>query len=138
MRRGPTEIGHHAVTKVLRDMSAEALDGLRRSAMILANDLTPRFGIEMAGNLGRTHEIAEKYRQMAAFSCGYTTFNSDGCIGIILCVRSIRRLRYGGATVATETRLNRGFTAAFWAARDKRAPAPNAELLTRGILEVAA
>jgi hypothetical protein len=78
------EIGHHAVAKVLRDMPAKAFDCLRRRAMIPGDDFAPLFRIEVASYFGRADEIAEQYRQMAAFSCGYTTFNSDGCIGIIL------------------------------------------------------
>ena len=61
---GTAEISHHAVAEVLGDMPAEALDCLRRRAMVLADDLAPLFGIEMAGNLGRADEIAEKHRQM--------------------------------------------------------------------------
>jgi hypothetical protein len=61
---GPAEIGHHAVAKVLRDMPAEALDCLRRRAMVLADDLAPLFGIEMAGDLGRADQIAKQHRQM--------------------------------------------------------------------------
>jgi hypothetical protein len=68
MRFGPAEVSHHTVAKVLGDVPTEALDGLRRRAMVLADDLTPLFGIEMAGNLGRTDEIAENYRQMAALA----------------------------------------------------------------------
>ena len=34
----------------------------------LADDLPPRFGIEMAGDLGRAHQIAKKHRQMAALT----------------------------------------------------------------------
>ena len=64
VRLGTAEICHHAVAKVLRDMAAEALDRLRRRAMVLANDLAPFFGIELAGDLGRADEIAEQHRQM--------------------------------------------------------------------------
>ena len=59
VRLGLAEVGHHAVAKVLRDMPAEALDCLRRRAMVLADDLAPLLGIEMAGDLGRADEIAE-------------------------------------------------------------------------------
>ena len=48
VRFGPAEVGHHAVAKVLRDMPAEALDRLRRRAMVFADDLAPFLGIEMA------------------------------------------------------------------------------------------
>jgi len=65
---GPAEIGHHPIAEVLGDMPAEALDGLCRHAMVLADDLAPLFGIQMAGDLGRADEIAEKYRQMASLA----------------------------------------------------------------------
>ena len=64
VRLGIAEVRHHPVAEVLRDTSAEALDRLRRRAMILADDLSPLFGIEMAGDLGRADEVAEKYCQM--------------------------------------------------------------------------
>src|ERR1700730_2175034 len=59
------EIGHHAVAEVLRDMPAEALDCLRRRTMVLADDLSPLFRIEMPCYLGRADQIAEKHRQMS-------------------------------------------------------------------------
>ena len=60
----PAEIRHHAVAEVLRDTSAEALDGLRRRAMVLADNFTPLLGIEMAGDLGRADQIAKQHCQM--------------------------------------------------------------------------
>jgi hypothetical protein len=41
-------------------MPAEALDGLRRRSMILADNLTPLSRIEMAGDFGRADEITEE------------------------------------------------------------------------------
>jgi hypothetical protein len=64
MRLGPAEIGHHAVAKVLGDTPAEALNCLRCRTMVLADDLPPFFGIEMAGYLGRADEIAKQHSQM--------------------------------------------------------------------------
>jgi hypothetical protein len=61
MRLGPAEIGHHAITKVLSDIPAETLDCLRRRTMVLADDLPPRFGIEMVGYLSRADQIAEEH-----------------------------------------------------------------------------
>jgi hypothetical protein len=49
---GIAEIGHHTVTKVLGNTPAKALDGLRRRTMVLADDLAPLFGIEVASYLG--------------------------------------------------------------------------------------
>jgi hypothetical protein len=41
---------------------------LRRRAVIIANDFLPLFRIEMASDLGRADEIAEKHGQMAALA----------------------------------------------------------------------
>ena len=83
VRLGPAEIGHHAVAKVLGDMAAEALDCLRRRAMVLGDDLPPLLGIEMAGDLGRADQIAEKHRQMPPLAFGhfawFAVFDNDGC-----------------------------------------------------------
>ena len=62
---GIAEERHHAVAEVFRDMAAEALDRLRRRAMVAGDDLAPFFGVELAGNLGRADQVAEKHRQMA-------------------------------------------------------------------------
>ena len=64
MRLGIAEVSHHAVAEVLGDMPAEALDRLRRRAMIFGDDLPPLLGIEMAGYLGRADKIAKQHRQM--------------------------------------------------------------------------
>jgi hypothetical protein len=64
VRLGPAEVGHHAVAEVLRDTSAEALDGLRRRAMVLADDFAALPGIEMAGDFDRADQIAKQHRQM--------------------------------------------------------------------------
>ena len=80
---GIAEEGHHAVAKVLRDMPAEAFDCLRRRTMVLADDLAPLFGIEMASYLGRADEIAEQHRQMPALTLWHfvwlAMFDHDGC-----------------------------------------------------------
>ena len=83
VRLGTAEVCHHAVAKVLRDMPAEALDCLRRRTMVPGDDLPPLFRIEMAGDLGRADQIAEKHRQMAALALGHfvwlAVFDHDGC-----------------------------------------------------------
>src|SRR5690349_3524025 len=68
MRLGIAKVRHHAVAEVLRDLPAETLGRLRRRSMISGDDLPPLFGVEMAGHLGRAHQIAKQHRQMAAFA----------------------------------------------------------------------
>ena len=41
---GVAEEGHNPIAKVLRDMPAKALDGLRRRVMVLGDDLPPSSG----------------------------------------------------------------------------------------------
>jgi hypothetical protein len=80
---GIAEERHHAVAKVLGDMPAEALDRLCRSMMISGDNFPPLFRVEMTSYLGRTDEIAEKYRQMAALALWRfvwrAVFEHDGC-----------------------------------------------------------
>jgi hypothetical protein len=59
---GIAEECHYAVTKVLRDMPAKALDCLRRRAMILGDDLPPFFRIKLCRYAGRVHQIAKQHR----------------------------------------------------------------------------
>ena len=48
----PTEIGHHAIAKILGDISTESSDGLSRGAMIARHPLPPLFWVELRGNFG--------------------------------------------------------------------------------------
>jgi hypothetical protein len=51
--------------------------------MILADDFPPLFRVEMASDLGRADQIAEKYRQMTALALWRfvlrAVFDHDGC-----------------------------------------------------------
>ena len=62
VRLGIAEVRHHPVAQILRHAPSEALDGLRSRAVILADHPSPFFGVEMAGYLGRSDEIAEQHR----------------------------------------------------------------------------
>jgi hypothetical protein len=45
-------------------MPVKALDCLRRCSMISGDDLPPFFRVQMAGDLGRADQIAEKNSQV--------------------------------------------------------------------------
>ena len=60
---------HHAVAKVLGNLPSEALDGLCRRTMVLANDLPPLFRVELAA-IWSSRQVAKKHRQMAALASG--------------------------------------------------------------------
>jgi hypothetical protein len=107
MRLGIAEVGHHAVAKVLRDIPAETFDCVRRRAMVLADDFAPLLEIEMAGDLGRSNEIAKKHRQMPSLS-------SDIVLGVLLNVwarlnRRGPRSRSIERRSAVVTKLGSGF-----------------------------
>ena len=101
---GIAEIGHHAVAEVLRHTPAEAIDGLRRRAVILADNLTPFFGIQAAADLSRTDEVAEQYREMAPLAFGHcvrlAVLGAHRCGSRRSC--RIRRLWQSSTAVTTE------------------------------------
>jgi hypothetical protein len=49
---GPAEVGHHAVTKILSDITTEVPYGLSRGMMIRVDDLAPFFRVEPGGDFG--------------------------------------------------------------------------------------
>jgi hypothetical protein len=59
------EVRHHAVAEILRDVAAEALDGIRCGAMIIGYDRPPFFGVELSGKSGRPDQVTKQYRQMS-------------------------------------------------------------------------
>ena len=121
-------------------MPAEALDCLRRRAMVPGDDLPPLFGIEMAGYLGRADQIAEKYRQMPPLASGTSCGSPVRYVGCFCgsADRGDRWLGESGAAVATEAWPRAGISEPHFGQRRPSAPPhSNAELLTRGILEVA-
>jgi hypothetical protein len=133
---GVAEECHHAVAEILSDMPAEALDGLRRRSMIVGNDFAPLLGIEMAGDLGRADQIAEKHGQMPPLTFDLVLVDND-------VVRILLRFGFGRdneprTAVTTEAGAGRILRAALWAADTERNTAANAEFLARGVIELAA
>jgi hypothetical protein len=68
VRSGPTEVDHHAVPKVLRDMSLEALDRGGDLLMVATDHLAQILRIEPRSQLGRAYQIAEQHGQLPPFS----------------------------------------------------------------------
>ncbi len=64
---GIAEINEQAVTQVLCDVAAKVLNDICRAFLISAHDVTQVFGIEFAGEVGGTDEIAEHHGQLPAF-----------------------------------------------------------------------
>ena len=74
---GPAEVGHHAVAEVLRDASAEALDGLRRRAMVLPDDFAPLLG-DRDGWRSRSSRLAATVRDPRGCAEIYALGPADG------------------------------------------------------------
>jgi hypothetical protein len=61
------EINQHAVAHVFGDVTVEAANRRRHTALISADHLAQLFGIEPRGERRRADQIAEHHRQLPAF-----------------------------------------------------------------------
>jgi len=80
VRLWPSEIRHHAVAEILRDVAAKTLDRFSHCAEIFGFDLTPFLRIEPCGNRGRADQVAKQDRQVTALAYLRSRFGE-------LCVR---------------------------------------------------
>src|SRR5262249_35365993 len=67
MRLGIAEIDEQTVTEQLGDMSIKALNDFRASTLVRKDDFSILFGIELGGEFGGIHEVAEHHRELTAF-----------------------------------------------------------------------
>ena len=72
----PAEIGQHAVTHELRDVTVEARDLAGNRILVAPDDLAHLFRIALRGQRRRTDEVDEQYRQLAALG------GIDGRVGV--------------------------------------------------------
>ena len=70
MRPGPAEIGEHSVAHEFRDVAFERRDFAGHCVLVGAKQLPHLFGIEAAGERGRSHEIDEHHGELPAFRAG--------------------------------------------------------------------
>src|SRR6516162_8550524 len=87
---GIAEIDEQTVTEQLGDMPIVALDDFCTSRLIRTDHVTPVFRVELAGQLGGIHEVAEHHSELAAF--GVRPGRDDWC-GLALCRSDVRRGR---------------------------------------------
>src|SRR6266699_983824 len=66
MRLGITEIHKQSVTKQLGDMPIVALDNVGTNPLIGTDHLPVLFGIELAGESSRIHQVTEEHGELAA------------------------------------------------------------------------
>ena len=78
MHRRPAEVGHHAITEQLRDVSAQVTDRVGCGLVVPLHDNRQFLGIEAMGNLGRTDDVAEQDAYLSAL--GATRHHSRGSL----------------------------------------------------------
>src|SRR6516162_9408250 len=65
---GIAEIDKQTVTKQLGDMPIVALDNFRTNRLIRTDHIPVLFGVELGGEVGGIHEVAEHHRELPSFS----------------------------------------------------------------------
>ena len=70
MRLGIAKVDQQAIAQILGNMALEALDDLGTGLLIGAHHLAVVFRVELAGEAGGVHQIAEQHRELAAFGVG--------------------------------------------------------------------
>ena len=66
VRVGPTEKRKHAVAQQFCDMAVVTLDGTRHRVVIPRKDVAQPLRVQALGKLGRSHQVAEHHRHLAA------------------------------------------------------------------------
>jgi hypothetical protein len=66
---------HHAVAQIFCDVAVEARNRSRSGAMIASHRLAPLLGVELTGDRGRAHQVAEQHRQMPPLSYHLSRLN---------------------------------------------------------------
>ena len=79
MRLGVAEIGENAVAHLFGDEATVALDQFGAAMMIGGHDAPQVLRVEPCRECGRTHQVTELNRQLAAFGrCGSGLMRSGG------------------------------------------------------------
>ena len=67
MRLGIAKIDQQTIAEILRDMPLKALDDLGTGGLLGTHHLPQIFGIELAGERGRIHQVTEQHGELPAF-----------------------------------------------------------------------
>ena len=67
VRLGPAEVHEQAIAEILGDVSVIAGDHLRAGVLIGPHHFAQLFGVELAGQDGRVHQIAKQHGELPAF-----------------------------------------------------------------------
>ena len=71
LRHRITEQRHQPVAQLLGDVTAHLRHRLGPGIEVGVNEIAPLLSIELGGNAGRIHEIAEHHREVAALAGGF-------------------------------------------------------------------
>src|SRR5262249_2380628 len=64
---GIAKVHEEAIAEILRNVPLQALDHCSASTLVGAHDLPQVFGIELAREAGRIHQVAEQHGELTAF-----------------------------------------------------------------------
>jgi len=70
MCQGIAEVDQQAITEILRDMPLKASDHLGAGLLIGAHHLAQVFGVKLAGEYGRVHQVTEQHSKLTTFCVG--------------------------------------------------------------------
>jgi hypothetical protein len=74
VRPGIAKVDQQPIAEILRNMPVIALNHSGAGALIGPHHLAPLFGVELAGEHRRVHQITEQHRELAAFGLWGTRF----------------------------------------------------------------
>ena len=75
MRQGVAEVDQQAIAEILGDIALKAGDHLGAGVLIGPHHLAQLLGVELAGEHGRVHQVAEQHGELAAFGLGRLRFD---------------------------------------------------------------
>jgi hypothetical protein len=71
MRQGIAKTRHHLIAYVLIHRAAKPLNHLSTGAMVNPHHLLHVFGVEVAHETSRVHQVTEQHGEVAAFSLAW-------------------------------------------------------------------
>jgi hypothetical protein len=76
---GVAKVNEKPITEILRYVALKVLNDLRRRFLVGAHDLSEVLGIELAGQVGRSNQIAKHHGQLTPFRVWGAGLSRSGC-----------------------------------------------------------
>ena len=67
VRLGIAKVHQQAIAQILRNIPVKALDHRGAGLLVGPHHVAPVFRVELPGQAGRVHQVAEQHRELAAF-----------------------------------------------------------------------